>query len=54
MTLKELLDILQLLSAIESAMLMGNARMPDYLHDQLTEAINAVRDYILKETDSKE
>ena len=48
MTLKELLDILQLLSAIESAMLMSNARMPDHLHDQLTETINTVRGYILK------
>jgi len=47
MTLKELLDILQLLSAIESAMLMGNARMPDHLHDQLTDTINTVRGYIL-------
>lgn len=48
MTLKELLDILQLLSAIESAMLMSNARMPDHLHDQLAETINTVRGYILK------
>lgn len=48
MTLKELLDILQLLSAIESAMLMSNARMPDHLHDQLTDTINTVRSYILK------
>lgn len=47
MTLKELLDILQLLSAIESAMLMGNARMPDHLHDSLTDTINTVRGYIL-------
>lgn len=48
MTLKELLDMLQLLSAIESAMLMSNARMPDHLHDQLAETINTVRGYILK------
>jgi hypothetical protein len=47
MTLKELLDILQMLSAIKSAMLMGNARMPDHLHDQLIETINTVRYYIL-------
>lgn len=49
MTLKELLDMLQLLSAIESAMLMSNARMPDHLHDQLAETINTVRGYILKQ-----
>lgn len=48
MAITELLDILQLLSAIESAMLMSNARMPDHLHDQLTETINTVRGYILK------
>ena len=47
MTLKELLDILQLFSAIESAMLMSNARMPDHLHDQLAETINTLRGYIL-------
>ena len=48
MTDRELLDILQLLSAIESAMLMSNTRMPDHLHDQLTKTINTVRGYILK------
>lgn len=48
MTTKELLDTLQLLSAIESAMLMSNAKIPDHLYDQLEETVNTVRKYILE------
>ena len=47
MTKSETLNLLQLLSALESIMLSNKFPVPDYLHDQLTETIKLARDDIL-------
>ena len=47
MTKTQTLDLLQLLSAIESIMLSNKFPVPDYLHDQLEEAIKVARANIL-------
>lgn len=46
---KELaLQILELLSAMESYSLSSNSRMPDYLHDQLSSVAEKLREIILE------
>ena len=48
MSKQELLDILKLLSAVESAMLMSKASMPDHLYDQLANTMAVLEREILR------
>ena len=49
MTKEELLSLLRLLSALETAlMVLGNERAPDYLYDQIAEAARTLTREILK------
>ena len=45
----QLLDLLQLLSAIESWSFSTGARLPDFLIEQLNSSVDLIRDEILKE-----
>lgn len=47
MTKKELLKLLRLLSALESAALVSKQLFPDYLFDQLTDATEILEREIL-------
>ena len=50
MNKKEMLDLLRLLSALESwAMADKDKYLPDYLHDQLVESVDLLGQHILKE-----
>ena len=49
MTKKELLKLLKLLSAIESAMSIHKATLPDYLFEQIDEAVAVLEREILNE-----
>jgi hypothetical protein len=48
MTKQELLKILRLLSAMESASLVSKIALPDYLYEQLTDATEVLEREILK------
>ncbi len=47
MTKPEALDLLQLLSALESWGFSNNHRLPDYLHDRLQDSIEILRKEVL-------
>ena len=49
MTKPEALDLLQLLSALESWGFSNNHRLPDYLHDRLLSSVEILRMEILNE-----
>jgi hypothetical protein len=48
MTKQELLNLLKLLSAIESAMTIGKAQLPNYLFEQIDAAVAVLEREILK------
>jgi hypothetical protein len=48
MTKQEMLKILRLLSALESAILVSKISLPDYLYEQLTDATEVLEREILK------
>jgi hypothetical protein len=48
MTRQEILELLMLLSAMESWMLASKSTMPDYLHDKLCNAIELLSKEIFK------
>lgn len=48
MTKQELLSLLKLLSALESAMMCGSTKIPDYLHDSLSDMVSVLEREILK------
>ena len=48
MTKPEALDLLQLLSALESWGFSNNHRLPDYLHAHLQNSVEALRKEVLK------
>jgi len=48
MTKQEMLKILRLLSALESASLVSKMALPDYLYEQLTAATEILEREILK------
>jgi hypothetical protein len=48
MTREELLKIMRLLSALEAAGQMRSPGMPDYLYDQITDAVNMLERELLK------
>ena len=48
MTKQELLKLLKLLSAIESAMSINKATLPDYLFEQIDKAMAVLEREILK------
>jgi hypothetical protein len=50
MSLPELLAMMRLLSAIESAMLMSGTSMPDHLYEDLTRNIETLEREILSGT----
>ena len=50
MTKPEALDLLQLLSAIESWSFSNGQRLPDYLHDRLLNSVEILRKEILDAT----
>lgn len=43
------LNMIELLSAIEAAMMMDKRNFPDYLHDKITDAVENLREIILTE-----
>lgn len=49
MTKPEALDLLQLLSALESWGFSNNHRLPDHLHDMLLNSVDILRKGILNE-----
>ena len=49
MTKPEALDLLQLLSAIESWSFSNDHKLPDYLHDLLQNSVEILRKEILNE-----
>lgn len=48
MTKAQLIEILMLLSAVESWSFADKHRMPDYLHDQLSEVVKLLMQEALK------
>ena len=48
MSRAQLIEILMLLSAVESWSFADKHRMPDYLHDRLSEAVNLLMSEALK------
>jgi hypothetical protein len=48
MTKQEALDIIKLLSAVESWSFADNRRMPDYLYEQLSAAIETLTGEVMK------
>lgn len=48
MTKEQCLALIKLLSALESWGFANNHRLPDYLHEQLCEAVNQLSKEILK------
>lgn len=43
------LNLIELLSAIEAAMMMDKRNFPDFLHDKITDAVENLREIILTE-----
>lgn len=52
MTKPEALDLLQLLSALESWGFSNNHRLPDYLHDRLLDSVALLRKAVLECTET--
>jgi hypothetical protein len=50
MSREEMLDIIMLLSALESWGFSVKEHIPDYLHERLTDAIDVLRAEVLKGT----
>ena len=48
MTKEQMLDLLMLLSALESWTFATKERLPDYLHDQLSRVIDIASKEVLK------
>lgn len=48
MTKEQALDLIKLLSAVESWSLADDHRMPDYLYDKIDESIKALEKEVLK------
>ena len=48
MTKEQSLELIKLLSALESWAFSTGARLPDYLHDQLSEVIESLTKEVLK------
>ena len=48
MTKENLLDILQLLSALESWSFANNQRLPDYLLEHLQRSVDVLREEVMK------
>lgn len=48
MTKEQQLEIIKVLSALESWGFINNLRIPDYLHDRLLDAIDALSAEVLK------
>ena len=48
MTKKEMLDLMRLLSALESWAMSRSERLPDYLHEQIANSTEALEGYILE------
>ena len=48
MNKKEMLDLLRLLSALESWAMSRSERLPDYLSDQIVSASGTLETYILE------
>ena len=48
MTKEQYLDLLMLLSALESWALSSKERLPDYLHDRINDNVDALRKEVLK------
>ena len=53
MTTKELLALMRLLSALESAMLAQKITFPDYLHEQISETLESIEREICAERNLK-
>lgn len=51
MTTPELLDLMRLLSALESWAMSKKEQMPDYLHDSISRNVERVERYILDRTE---
>lgn len=49
MTKKELLELMRLLSALESWSFSAGQRLPDYLFEDLTNAVEMIESEILKD-----
>ena len=48
MTKQECLDLIKLLSAIESALLMAKEPMPDHLYEQISDTMKVLTREVLK------
>lgn len=48
MTKEQMLDLLRLLAAMESAMLISKVQVPDYIMDQLCSSVDALSKGVLK------
>jgi len=48
----QILDLLMLLSALESWALSQNQRLPDYLHERICSQVEKLSDLILNEGDA--
>lgn len=51
MTRKDLLEVLCLLSAIESWGFSAKQTIPDYLHDDLSQIVDRLKDELLKDAE---
>ena len=45
---KQMLDLMRLLSALESWAMSRSERLPDYLHEQIANSTEALEGYILE------
>lgn len=48
MSKKEMLDLMRLLSALESWAMSRSERLPDYLHEQIASSTDVLERYILE------
>lgn len=48
MTREQALDLLLLLSALESVLMADGKRVPDYLFDRLEEAVKVLKEEVMK------
>ena len=48
MTKKQMLDLMRLLSALESWAMSRRERLPDYLHEQIANSTETLERYILE------
>ena len=49
MTKQDMLELIKLLSALESLSFSNGARLPDYLFERLEQAIEKMTDHVLKD-----